>query len=107
MKATTPGRTWHLPLPWGDAGSVPVRLSPSLVRITSALVHSADSRASYLKPAAALDDSVRIVSGLQEVWRTVSTLELRPFPNVTARWDAVSVHDMRDYGDSTLNAVAA
>ena len=106
-EATTPGRTWNLPLPWSDGASVPVRLSPSLVRVTSAVVRSADRRSSYLKPAAAFDDTVRIVSGRQEVWRTVSTLELRPFSNVTARWDAVTVRDMRDYGDSTLNAVAA
>ncbi|MEO6444193.1 MAG: hypothetical protein ABIZ91_10295 [Gemmatimonadaceae bacterium] len=101
------GRTWRLPLPWSRGGSIPVNLSPSLVRVTSAVVRSSDSRASYLKPAAAFDDSVRVVSGLQELWRTVSTVEMRPFAGLTVRWDAVTVRDMRDYGDSTLNAVAA
>jgi hypothetical protein len=86
---------------------MPLRLSPSFVRLSSAVVRSEDSRASYLKPALSGSDTARVVRGLQNVWRSTSTVEFEPLPHVTARWDATSVHDLRDYGDSTLNAIAA
>jgi hypothetical protein len=98
---------WSVSLPSLGGGTTPLRLSPTLLRVTSAVVRSADARASYLKPAFAASDTARVVSGLQHVWRTVSTVEFQPLPHVTARWDAASVRDLRDYGDSTLNAIAA
>lgn len=101
------GRTWDPSLPSSGGGNTVLRLAPSLVRVTGAVVRSEDSRASYLTPAFSGADSVRTVSGLQHVWRTVTTMEFEPLPHVTARWDASSVRDLRDYGDSTLNAIAA
>ena len=103
-EGSDPPRPWVVELPWGGT---PLRLSPSLVRVTSAMLRATDSRASYLKPALAFDDSASVVRGLQHVWRSVGTVELQPLPGVTARWDASTVHDLRDYGDSTLNAIAA
>jgi hypothetical protein len=94
-------------LPFLQGQRLPLRLAPTQVRLTSVVVRASDSRASYLKPALAFDDSARVVSGEQRVWRNVSSFELQPLKYVTARWDAVSVHDLRDYGDSTLNAIAA
>ena len=100
-------RGWRVVLP-GPRGSAPVmRLSPTLVRLTSAMVRSEDSRASYLNPAVTGLDTARVVNGQQRVWRTLSTVEFQPFAHVNARWDATSVRDLRDYGDSTLNAIAA
>lgn len=101
---TTPAHPWQVALPWGGGA---LRFSPSLVRLTTAVVHATDSRASYLKPASAFDDSANVVRGLQEVWRSVATIELQPLSGVTARWDATTVHDLRNYGDSTQNAIAA
>ena len=101
------GPRWSLGIPSPGGGTTALRLAPSLVRVTGAVVRSEDSRASYLKPAFSGTDSVRSVGGLQHVFRTVSTMEFEPLPNVTARWDASSVRDLRDYGDSTLNAIAA
>ena len=100
-------RGWSLALPWTTEGGTALQLAPTMLRVTSAMVRTEDSRASYLKPAFAASDSVKIVNGLQHVWRTVSTLEFQPLPNVTARWDASTVHDLRHYGDSTANALAA
>lgn len=94
-------------LPSVGGGTLPLRLSPTLVRISSAVVRSEDSRASYLNPALSGSDTARVVRGLQNVWRSTSSVEFEPLPHVTARWDASSVHDLRDYGDSTLNAIAA
>ncbi|MCC6928054.1 MAG: cell surface protein SprA [Gemmatimonadaceae bacterium] len=102
-----PRAGWGLPIPWGGAGGGRFQLQPSMVRLSSALVRTEDSRAAYLKPAVTGSDSVRLANGQQHVWRTVSTLEFQPLPNVTARWDASTVHDLREYGDSTANAIAA
>ena len=100
-------RSWSVGLPFGGSTAPAFSFSPTLVRVTSAIVRSDDSRASYLKPAFTVSDSVREVNGMQRIWRTVSTVEFQPLPQVTARWDAATVHDLRDYGDSTLNAIAA
>lgn len=100
-------RSWSVPLPFDGIGAGSLALAPTLVRVTSALVRSADSRSSYLTPAFSARDTVGEVTGLQQLWRTSSTLEFQPVPHVTARWDAATVHDLRDYGDSSLNAVAA
>ena len=98
---------WSVGLPTPGGGTTALRLAPSLVRVSSAVVRSEDSRASYLNPALTGSDTARVVRGLQNVWRSTSTIEFEPLPHVTARWDATSVHDLRDYGDSTLNAIAA
>jgi hypothetical protein len=90
-----------------DAPAWRDRLRPTLVRLTNVLVQSTDNRTAYLKPAAALDDSAQAVRGREEVWRSVGSVEFRPLRDVTARWDAVTVHDLRDYGDSTPTAIAA
>ncbi|MEP7382549.1 MAG: cell surface protein SprA [Gemmatimonadota bacterium] len=104
----TEGRPrWSLALPSPGGGTTALHLAPSLIRISSAVVRSEDSRASYLKPALSGSDTASVVRGLQNVWRSISTVEFEPLPHVTARWDATSVHDLRDYGDSTLNAIAA
>lgn len=100
-------RGWSVALPWSGDGGTALQLSPTMLRVTSAMVRTEDSRASYLKPAFTPSDTVKVVNGLQHVWRTVSTLEFQPLPNVTARWDASTVHDLRNYGDSTANAIAA
>ncbi len=100
-------RGWSVALPWSGDGGTALQLSPTMLRVTSAMVRTEDSRASYLKPAFTPSDTVKVVNGLQHVWRTVSTLEFQPLPNVTARWDASTVHDLRNYGDSTSNAIAA
>lgn len=85
----------------------PVRLSPTFVRITSAYVGGDDRRQAFLKPAAAADDPAPHVRGAERLWRSSTTLEWRPLPRVTARWDAVSAHDLRAYEGNSLLAAAA
>jgi hypothetical protein len=41
------------------------------------------------------------------LWRSSSSVEFHPAPAVTARWDALSLRDLRDYGTITPNAIAA
>ena len=76
------------------------RLTPLQLRLTSTLARSADRRASFLKPASALDDTATVVEGVDHVWRNGSVLELRPLGGLSARWDLSSVRDLRQYGDT-------
>jgi hypothetical protein len=82
-------------------------LRPTSVRVTSSVYSAEDSRASFLKPAGAVDDPRTDARGEQKLWRSVSALEWRPVPNVTARWDLARVQDLRRYRGSTLNGIAA
>ena len=88
------------------AGTV-FRWNPTVLRITSGVVRGTDRRLSYFKPAIALDDSARVSAAESNLWRNASTLELRPTSALTARWDFVSLRDLRDYGDTTAAARAA
>ena len=93
----------------GDTVTAPVlfRWNPTLLRFSSGVVRGRDNRFTYLKPADALDDSARISRTEQNLWRNASTLEFRPANGLTARWDFVSLRDLRDYGDTTAAARAA
>jgi hypothetical protein len=52
-------------------------------------------------------DEFRRSDASQSLWRSSSSVEFHPLPSVTARWDALSLRDLRDYGAVTPNAVAA
>jgi hypothetical protein len=84
-----------------------VRLNPSSVRFSSSMARAEDRRLAFLKPADALSDTGRLVTGLTHVWRNVAGVEFRPFDAMNARWDFTSLRDLRQYGDSTPAAVVA
>ncbi|HEV7990385.1 MAG TPA: cell surface protein SprA [Gemmatimonadaceae bacterium] len=83
------------------------RWNPTVLRITSGVVRGTDHRFSFFKPAFAPDDSARESAAESNLWRNASTLELRPTSALTARWDFVSLRDLRDYGDTTAASRAA
>ena len=83
------------------------RWNPTVLRFSSGVVRGTDQRFSFLKPAAAFDDSARVSRAEQNLWRNASTLEFRPTDALTARWDFISLRDLRDYGDTTASARAA
>jgi hypothetical protein len=87
----------------GDTTSEPgtFRWNPTVMRFSSGVVRGMDQRFSFLKPADVLDDSGRVSRNDQNYWRNSSTLEFRPTNAFTARWDFVSLRDLRDYGDTT------
>ena len=93
----------------GDTTSGPTvfRWNPTVLRFSSGVVRGMDRRFSFLKPADALDDSGRVSRNDQNLWRNSSTLEFRPTTALTARWDFVSLRDLRDYGDTTAAARSA
>ncbi|MEO7999342.1 MAG: hypothetical protein ABI852_17965, partial [Gemmatimonadaceae bacterium] len=93
----------------GDTTSGPTefRWNPTVLRFSSGVVRGMDRRFSFLKPADALDDSGRVSRNDQNLWRNASTLEFRPTTSLTARWDFISLRDLRDYGDTTSASRAA
>ena len=93
----------------GDTTSGPtvLRWNPTVLRFSSGVVRGMDRRFSFLKPADALDDSARVARNDQNLWRNASTLEFRPTNALTARWDFISLRDLRDYGDTTAAARSA
>jgi hypothetical protein len=48
-----------------------------------------------------VDEDFRRTGATTSLWRSSSSLEFRPLPAVTARWDALSLRDLRDYGGLT------
>jgi cell surface protein SprA len=82
-------------------------LRPTSFRVTSGLVRDSERRESFLKPAAASDDSARVATGESNLWRNTSSLELQPLAHLTARADVVVVRDLRDYDPTTPNGAAA
>lgn len=83
------------------------RFKPTYMRVTSAVISTEDRRASFLKPAGADDDPRTEARGEQRVWRSSTSLEFKPWSALTARWDALSVQDLRAYRGSDLNEIAA
>ena len=84
------------------------RWSPTQLHLTSVYTNGRDDRVSFLKPAAAEDDSARPVKGRNRTWRNGGSLVFRPFKAASLRWDLTSVRDLRGYGTSSpLGIIAA
>lgn len=83
------------------------RLQPVEFRASGNLVSSDESRASFQTIAASPLDTARVVNGRVDAWRNATSLEVRPFDALSARWEVSSTRDLVHYGDSTATAVAA
>ncbi|GAC1653798.1 MAG: hypothetical protein NVS4B3_17180 [Gemmatimonadaceae bacterium] len=99
----------QLPFWLGGAllGDRAFRLVPSALRFSTSLVRATDARTTFLKPAAAVDDSASVAHGEQRLWRNAGGVEWRPTEAISARWDVQSLRDLRRYPDSTANGVVA
>jgi hypothetical protein len=82
-------------------------LLPTVVRVISNLARSSGSQDAFVRPTLVGDDTFRRTDADQNLWRSSSSVEFHPLPSVTARWDAASLRDLRNYGGVTPNAVAA
>ncbi|MFN8580105.1 MAG: hypothetical protein U0163_03895 [Gemmatimonadaceae bacterium] len=91
---------------FGGAAGGGTAWRPTAMHLTSNLERASDRRESFLKPAAAFDDSARVVDGDNYLWRTGSNIEFRPVGGVVARWDALTLRDLRSYGPAA-DGVAA
>jgi hypothetical protein len=83
------------------------RWTPTELHLTSVYTNGRDDRASFLKPAAAFDDSARTARGRTRTWRNGSTFVFRPVKAASLRWDITSVRDMRGYGSATPLGIVA
>ncbi len=80
---------------------------PAMFRLSSNYAKGDDARTSFTKPANSFTDSARTVNGLTSFLRNATSLELRPFDALSARWEFSSLRDLRDYGDTSLIASTA
>jgi hypothetical protein len=81
--------------------------APSVIRVFSNLARSSGIADAFVRPTLEGEDDPRRTDVNQQLWRSSSSLEFRPLPFVTARWDALSLRDLRDYGTVSPNAIAA
>jgi hypothetical protein len=86
------------------------RWNPTQLRLSSGVVRGSDRRSSFLTPSSVLAGpfgSARVTDALTRLWRSGSVLELHPTNGFTARWEIESARDLRNYGDSSTNALVA
>ncbi len=89
---------------FGGAAGGGASLRPATLHVTSNLERASDRRESFLKPAAAFDDTARVVDGDNYLWRTGTNVEFRPVAGVVARWDALTLRDLRDYAAASASS---
>jgi hypothetical protein len=82
-------------------------LAPTLVRVLSNVTRSSGFADAFVRPTLTGEDEARRINADERTWRSSSSVEFRPLPSVTARLDARSLRDLRDYGTVSPNAVAA
>jgi hypothetical protein len=90
----------------GSGDSPGFSLTPSVVRVISNFSRASGAQDAFVRPTLEEEEFRRTGADLS-LWRSSSSVEFHPAPAVTARWDALSLRDLRDYGTLTPNAVAA
>ncbi len=100
------GADYTLIAPSPEAGTR-AGLVPTVVRVVSNLARSSGSADAFVRPTLVGEDEFRRTDASQSLWRSSSSVEFHPWPSVTARWDANSLRDLRDYGNVSPNALAA
>jgi hypothetical protein len=94
-------------LPSPENETAVVKLVPTVVRVISNLARSSSVADAFVLPSTTADSDFRRTGATTNLWRSSSSVEFRPLPAVTARWDALSLRDLRDYGGLTPTAIAA
>jgi hypothetical protein len=85
-----------------------LRLSPTGIRLRSALAGGDASRTSFRIPVADSSDLHLVPARSRtRVWRNTASLDLLPLAGLQLRGDLASQRDLRDYGDSTSIARVA
>jgi len=82
-------------------------LVPTVVRVISSLARSSGSQDAFVRPTLEGTDEFRRTNATENLWRSSSSVEFKPLPALTARWDALSLRDLRNYGGVTPTAIAA
>jgi hypothetical protein len=90
-----------------SADSVRPAFTPTVIRVFSNLARSSGIADAFVRPTLEGEDEPRRTDVNQQLWRSSSSMEFKPLPAVTARWDALSLRDLRNYGGVSPNAIAA
>jgi len=72
---------------------------PTELYLTTSYENGNDRRLTYLKPAEALDDTARTVSGLTNTIRNGGAIAFHPLRNSSIRFNLSSLRDLRSYAD--------
>lgn len=81
---------------------VPIRLTPTALRLRSALTRADAERSIFDVPVFRPADSAVVPQVSQtRLWRNTGTLDFLPVTGLQLRLDLASQRDLRDYGDST------
>ncbi|MEO9115314.1 MAG: cell surface protein SprA [Gemmatimonadaceae bacterium] len=72
---------------------------PTEVYLASTYENGTDRRLTYLKPADAIDDTARVVTGLTNSIRNGGAIAFHPLRNGTIRFNLSSLRDLRTYSD--------
>ena len=78
-------------------GATLAAVVPASARITSNFIHADDSYDAFVTPVDAPVDRGRRTDLARRLLRNTTSFELRPASGLTARWDAITVYDLRDY----------
>jgi hypothetical protein len=84
-----------------SVGGKRIRLSPSSIRLRSGLVGTNAERFTFTVPIARLGDTLAPAVSRTRLWRNSAGMDLVPVTGVQLSFDAASIRDLRDYGDST------
>lgn len=81
--------------------------SPAELRVSTGLVRSSDHRLTFLRPDRTPYEQGSVVRGESFLWRNGASVGFRPFGALGAQLDLTSLRDLRQYGDTSLAALAA
>jgi hypothetical protein len=81
---------------------VPIRLAPTSLRLRSGLAGTDAERFTFDVPVVRPSDAAILpATSRSKAWRNAGTIDLLPLTGLQLRFDASSIRDLRDYGDST------
>ncbi len=82
--------------------SVPLRVSPTSVRLRSGWLGSSAERAVFSVPVIRPgDDAIVPTVSQTRLWRNQGSIDFQPLSGLQLRLDLTSQRDLKDYGDST------
>ncbi len=82
-------------------------LTPSAVRLSSDFERASQNVTAFAQPAFTPDDPAGRAASAQRLLRNGASVEFHPARDVTARWDAASLHDLRNYDGLPSQAALA
>ncbi len=83
------------------------RWQPTAFQLTSGITHNDDRQSSFLSPSSTGVDSASQSLAMDRLWRNGGEIAFQPSDALTARLAVSSLRDLRQYGDTSPQAVLA